>query len=393
VPRNVWILSGIALGVAVGYGVVNPVLPMFATSFGVNEFAAAAVISAFAAMRLLFAPAVSSLTSRLGHRAVLLSGILLVAASSVGVGFAASYPQLIALRAAGGVGSAMFSVSAMTVLLASVDAGRRGRASALFQGGFLVGAVTGPAIGGLFAQISLRAPFFFYAATLAVAAAVALGLQAAPGLVAGPGRRQASGADAPRPFGAVLRDRRYQAALLASLAQGWNTHGARSALIPLFVAAYLVSDAAQAAWWAGIAMSVAAAVQMAAIWPAGWVVDKHGRRLPMVAGAALAAAAMAAMPVSRSLAALTAILAAYALGAAVTGTAPSAAVGDAAGPGGTQAIAVFSRAGDAGAVVGPLVAGFLAARFSYTAAFASGAALWAVSAAVSARPWRQPRPN
>jgi MFS family permease len=385
-PRNVWILTGIALGVAVGYGVVNPVLPVFAASFGVDEFAAAAVISAFALMRLVFAPAVGALADRWGHRAVLVAGVLIVAASSVGVGFAASYAQLLALRGLGGIGSAMFSVAAMTVLLASVEAGRRGRASALFQGGFLVGAVSGPAIGGLLAGISLRAPFFFYAATLAGAAAVALGLQPIP--AAGPGAgggQTASGGVGAKPLRQVLRDRRYQAALLAHLAQGWNMNGARGALIPLFVAAYLVADPARAALGAGVALSVAAGVQMAVIWPAGWIVDRYGRRAPMVGGALLAGLALAALPASRSLAALSALLAVYALAAAVIGTAPTAAVGDAAGPGATRAIALYSMAGDAGAVVGPLAAGWLASQVSYPAAFAAGAGLWGVSALVSAR--------
>ncbi|MDR1799410.1 MAG: hypothetical protein LBR19_05960, partial [Bifidobacteriaceae bacterium] len=64
-PRNVWVLSGISLSVAIGFGVVAPVLPMFAASFGVNELAAGAVISAFALMRLVFAPAVGWLDDRL----------------------------------------------------------------------------------------------------------------------------------------------------------------------------------------------------------------------------------------------------------------------------------------------------------------------------------------
>jgi MFS family permease len=406
-PRNVWILAGIALGVAIGFGVVGPVLPLFAASFGVNEFAAAAVVSAFALMRLLFAPAVGFLTDRLGHRVVLLSGVLIVAASSVGAGFAATYAQLIWLRGLGGIGSAMFSVSAMTVLLASVGADRRGRASALYQGGFLVGAVAGPAVGGLFAGISLRAPFFFYAGTLAVAAAVALGLQPVPGLIGGrrvpksnegsplapPEGGALAGADrtasasgpvaGPRPLRDVLRDRRYRAALLAALAQGWNTAGARSTLIPLFVAASLTADPARAALWAGLALSVAAGVQMTAIWPAGWVVDTYGRRVPMVGGALLAGVAMVSLPHSPTLALLTVLLVVYALGAALIGTAPSAAVGDAAGPGGTRAIALFSMAGDTGAVLGPLAAGYLAAHVSYVAAFSVGAALWGASALVS----------
>jgi MFS family permease len=382
-PRNVWILSGIALAVAVGYGVVNPVLPVFASSFGVDEFAAAAVISAFAGMRLVFAPAVGALTDRLGHRTVLLAGVLIVAASSVGVGLSANYPQMIVFRGLGGVGSAMFSVSAMTVLLASVDAARRGRASALYQGGFLVGAVSGPALGGLFGAISLRAPFFFYAVTLAAAAVVALRLEPVPGVTAPtraprragggrfgrgglgglgrvgglgrPGRPERPGAaggtggaggagaaadaGSSRPLREVFGDRRYQAALLAHFAQGWNTNGARGALIPLFVAATLAADAAQATLWTGMAMSAAAAVQIMVIWPAGWVVDRFGRRLPMVAGAVVAGVAMVALPRSGSLAALTVALAVYAAGAALIGTAPAAAVGDAAGPGATRAIA------------------------------------------------------
>ena len=60
----------------------------------------------------------------------------------------------------------MFTVSAFTLLLTSVDSGLRGRAAGFFQGGFLIGGMTGPAVGGLLSAISLTAPFFFYAGTL-----------------------------------------------------------------------------------------------------------------------------------------------------------------------------------------------------------------------------------
>jgi fucose permease len=42
-------------------------------------------------------------------------------------------------------------------------------------------------------------------------------------------------------------------------------------------------------------------------------------------------------------------------------------------------------AGDVGAVLGPLAAGYLASHVSYAAAFTVGAAIWAASALVSAR--------
>jgi MFS family permease len=415
-PRNVWILSGISLAVAVGFGVVAPVMPVYAVAFGVNEFAAAAVIAAFALARLVSAPLAAPLADRLGLRFVLILGVLVVAGSSLAVGLADSYWQMLLWRGLGGLGSAMFTVTAMTVLLASVDAAHRGRASALYQGAFLVGVVAGPAMGALLARISLRAPFFFYAGTLGVAAVVAVALRPTPGVGAASSRskrprppqisartpsgcsagdgRQAADSEAtasddveeqgrPLPLRRVIRDRRYQAALLAHLAQGWNTNGARSTLVPLFVAAFLAATPTDATAITGVAMSVAAAVQIAVIGPAGWAVDRFGRRQPMVIGAVVAALALVVVPYAGSAALLTVLLALYAVGSALLGTAPAAAVGDAAGPGGTRAIALYSMIGDFGAVSGPLIAGFLAAKLSYSWAFTVGAGIWLASAALS----------
>ena len=62
---------------------------------------------------------------------------------------------------------------ATALLLASVGPELRGRASGLYQGGFLLGGMTGPAIGGLLAGVSLTAPFYFYAGTLVIAGTIA----------------------------------------------------------------------------------------------------------------------------------------------------------------------------------------------------------------------------
>src|SRR5260370_30890952 len=67
----------------------------------------------------------------------------------------------------------MFSVSAQTLLLRSVPGDLRGRASGLYTGGFLLGGISGPAVGGLVAAWSLRAPFFIYGCLLVVPAILA----------------------------------------------------------------------------------------------------------------------------------------------------------------------------------------------------------------------------
>jgi MFS family permease len=124
-------------------------------------------------------------------------------------------------------------------------------------------------------------------------------------------------------------------------------------------------------------------VQIALLMPAGWLVDRFGRRVPLVAGALVLGAALAAIPWAPDIFILTAVLCVYAAGSALLGTAPAAAVGDT--EGGDRAIAAYSMSGDLGSIVGPLVAGGLAVTLGYPAAFGIGALLWLASAAVSAR--------
>ncbi|MGO1975143.1 MAG: MFS transporter [Propionibacteriaceae bacterium] len=382
-PRDVLVLGMISFCVAVGFGVVVPVLPVFARSFGVNNFAVGAVISSFALLRLATSPFVGRLINRFSERTILAIGIFIVAVSSGLVGFAESYPQLLALRAAGGIGSAMFSVSALTLLLNSVPFNLRGRASGVFQGGFLLGGMAGPAIGGLLAAISLTAPFFFYALTLSAAGTVGLMLLHRP---------DRSGATAkpepPVPFSVVARDPRFQAACLTNFAQGWSSMGVRSALVPVLVVEVLHRTAS----WTGIAFAVAAVAQTIALAPAGRFVDTIGRRPAMIAGGALAAVAIAIVPFAPNIWLLMVVLCLYGVAAAMLGTAPAAAVGDAAGGRSGTPVAVFSMFSDVGAILGPLAAGFLADQVSYPVAFGVGAAILVLGSVVSIRMPRSTNP-
>jgi MFS family permease len=260
----------------------------------------------------------------------------------------------------------MFSVSAMTLLLSSVPADVRGRAVGFYQGGFLLGSMTGPAVGGVLAAISLTAPFFFYAGTLAVAGAVGLALLRSA-RSAGP-----DGSQAPAiPFRVVLRDPRFQAACATNLAQGWTSSGVRSALVPVLVVEVLHRSPT----WTGIAFACAAVTQTLAIGPAGKFVDTVGRRPAMVGGGVLAAISISVVPFAPNVGVLVVALCVYGVSAAFLGTAPAAAVGDAAGGRGGTAVAVFSMCADIGSILGPLVAGLLADSVSYPVAFGVGALL------------------
>src|SRR5687768_8488789 len=101
-PRDVVVLGLIAFCVAVGFGVLVPVLPVFARSFGVGNLEVGAVISVFALMRLLSSSFCGRLITAAGERLVLASGIFIVALSSGLAGIAGSYSQLLLLRGLGG---------------------------------------------------------------------------------------------------------------------------------------------------------------------------------------------------------------------------------------------------------------------------------------------------
>lgn len=374
-PRDVLVLGLIAFFVMVGFGVVIPVLPVYVRSFDVGYLEVGAVVSAFAVMRLLVTPFVGRLTDRGGERTILAIGIGIVAISSGLVGLAQSYEQVLLLRGAGGIGSAMFSVSAMTLLLGSASASQRGRSLGFYQGGFLIGGMAGPAVGGLLATISLRAPFFFYAATLLIAGLIGL-------LLLQPARSKVAARVQERvPLAVVLRDTRFRAACVANFAQGWGSMGVRSALIPVLVVELLHGTAA----WTGIAFAIAAVAQALALGPAGRFVDTVGRRPAIIGAFTLAAAILLAIPFVGNIAVLIVLLSLYGVAAAFMGTAPAASVGDAAGARNGRPVAIFSAFSDAGSIVGPLAAGALLDAFSYPAAFASAAVLMLLAAAYGLR--------
>ncbi|WP_104130062.1 MFS transporter [Cryobacterium sp. N21] len=377
--RDVIVLGVIAFFVMVGFGVVVPVLPVYVQSFGVGNLEVGAVVSAFALMRFVFSPACGRLIDWAGERSVLAIGIGIVALSSGLVGAADSYVQLLLLRGAGGIGSAMFSVSAMTLLLRTAEPGRRARAIGFYQGGFLIGGMAGPAIGSLLATISLTAPFFFYAGTLTVAGLVGLFLLRSGGR--GSALAAADASAVRTPFRTVLRDERFRAACIANFAQGWTSLGVRTTLIPLFVVVVLGGTSS----WTGIALAAAAVAQALALAPAARFVDTVGRKPAIIGAFTVAGLAIVAISFAPNIWVLGVLLCVYGVAAAFMGTAPAAAVGDAAGARGGRPVSVFSMCADAGAIVGPLVAGLLVDTLSFSAGFAVGGVFLVIAAAYALR--------
>jgi DHA1 family multidrug resistance protein-like MFS transporter len=369
-PPEVAVLTTVAFTVALGFGIVAPVIPAFARQFGVSVAAAASVISVFALMRVFGALPAGRLVDRYGEPGVMAAGIAVVAVSSVLAGFSQSFLELMVLRGSGGVGSAMFSISAQALLLGSVPGSQRGRASGLFSGGFLLGGISGPALGGLVAAWSLRAPFFIYGFLLVVPAVLAaVVLRRAPSQ-----RRAVASQPSARllaALGDAVRSRTWRAAAAANLADGFAALGVRGALVPLFVREVLHRSAV----WTGIGFLLFAALNGAALVPGGRVADSIGRRPVVIAGCAISAVGMIMLAVLHGPWAFLAALAVAGFGSGLLDVAPAAMIGDIIDRGGGTLVASYQMAGDVGSVTGPVAGGMLVDSASYGAAFGLAAAV------------------
>ncbi len=383
-PREVAVLASVAFAVALGFGILIPVLPVFARTFGVSALEASAVISVFALVRFVTSPLAGGLVDRFGERLVMTSGLLIVAISSLAAGFSQTYAQLLVLRGAGGLGSSMFTVSAMALLLRVVATEQRGRASGAFQGGFILGGVAGPAVGGLVVAWSIRAPFFVYAAFLFMAAGIAMVFLTRSRLREREETVSHGEANRLQQLRTALRDRAYQAAITVNLITGFVVFGLRSSAVPLFV----VEGLGETATIAGIGFLVTAGIQALLLLPAGRMADTDGRRKALLWGTIGTAIGMVALTLADvaangwgtpAVAATIMFLVAMAIqgaAGAFLGSAPSAVVGDImGGRRGGIVVATFQMMSDLGAILGPLLAGLIIDAADFDWAFGLGAAL------------------
>ncbi|WP_231559478.1 MFS transporter [Kocuria sp. ZOR0020] len=351
IPQEVKVLIAAAFAIAIGFGIVVPVLPQYASSFNVGVAAASAVISAFAFCRLIFAPAGGRILDKIGERRTYLTGLVIVALSSFATAFAANYWQLLLFRGLGGVGSTMFTVSAMGLIVRLSPVSERGRISGLYGSTFLIGGILGPVIGGLLAGIGLRAPFIIYGVAILIAAAVVFRRIAPEAL----GDRASRAAQPRMEFREAWQFGPYRAALVSGFANGWTSYGIRVALVPLLVAAAFGAGPVLS----GIALTIYAAGSAVALTFTGRLADQLGRKPLVITGLVVAGAMTIVVGVTENvyLFAVASFLAG--VGSGTLNPGQQAAVADVVGPhrSGGQVLARFQMSMDAGQIVGPVAAG------------------------------------
>jgi MFS family permease len=367
-PREVGVLVFASFFVAVGFGIIAPTIPLFAKSFGVNNAQVGSIISAFALARFASGLVAGKLVDKFGEHLVYTVGIAFVAISSFAAALAQTYEQLLIFRSAGGLGSSMFSVAAGSIILRAVRDDQRARAQSLYNGSFLVGMMAGPVIGGFLTAISLRAPLLVYAFLLVVASVAGGFLLRNSVLAARPTEKSTAVKTSMRD---ALAMKPYVIALIISFTTAWVLFGMSRSVLPLF----MVEDMKSSASFIGVGFTISAVVQGLFLLRAGRLSDQRGRKFSAISGLIFLGAYVVLLIFTFQPWVFLLSMFIGAFGSAFLSTTPSAIVGDVLKGKGGQVIALYQMSGDAGAMVAPVVLGFIADHYGFRATFAISALL------------------
>lgn len=156
----------------VGFGIIIPLLPFYAETFGASPLTIGLLFAVFSACQLLAAPALGDLSDRYGRRPVLIFSLLGTVVSFVMMAMAHSIAMLFAARIVDGLSGG--NISTARAYVADVTEPKdRARAYGLIGAAFGLGFIMGPALSGVLAAYSYTAPIWAAAAITMVATLMA----------------------------------------------------------------------------------------------------------------------------------------------------------------------------------------------------------------------------
>jgi DHA1 family tetracycline resistance protein-like MFS transporter len=154
----------------IGFGIIIPLLPYYAESYGASGLTVGLLTTSFSMMQFLFAPIWGRLSDRIGRRPVLIGSLLLTSVSYIVFAVAGSLPVLFASRMLAGIAGATIS-TAQAYIADTTTAAERTKGMGLVGAAFGMGFIFGPAMGGILSRWGFAVPAYA-AAGLALGAAI-----------------------------------------------------------------------------------------------------------------------------------------------------------------------------------------------------------------------------
>lgn len=358
-------LALVTFAIYLGWGIVNPVLPLYAAGFGVGSLAVGVLVASFSVTSFGFDLYGGRLSDRYGARRMACGGALLVAASSVAAGAAPNFGLLLLSRALTGAGSALYVTAAMNILARTAAPGQMARAMSAYQAALMAGVGFGPLLGGVLGSaFNYRVPLFAYAGLAALCAAFSA--RTLPGRL--PTAAALAGNGAGQREAPLLRDGAFLTAVALAAAVFVVRAGVLSTLVPLFAKERLHFSGGLI----GLALTIAALVNVVVLPHVGRFADRRHRRVAVLVGLGAGLVGLLLLTAPANAAALFASMVALGVCTGYAGVAPAAIIADVAPPGRSgTAMGLYRMGVDFGSVAGPLCAGQLIAVSSYPVAFAA----------------------
>lgn len=371
----------------IGFGIVLPLLPYYAESFGASPFEVTVLIASFSAMQFVAVPIWGKLSDRLGRRPFIVAGLFASAVSYLIFGLAGSLAMLFASRIAAGAAGGTISVAQAYV---ADTTGARDRAHGMGMLGAAagLGVLIGPAIGGYFSAWGYGVPGY-----------IAAGLCGANGIAALfllPESLRGRGAD---DVETTQGARSAQAATLRGWVRTLTTFPFALLLIVYFLsimsftamtavlALYVERAHAMDAMDVGIIFATAGGTTVVVRGMiVGWLARRFGERRIVVAGTIVLSAVLLLMPLIEEAALIFAIVPFWALATGLTFPSLASLVSQetdtrsqGAMLGGQQVV------GGIGRVIGPLAAGALFETVGIRSPFFVGGIVVAVAVVLATR--------
>lgn len=342
-----------------GFGIVLPLLPTYAATFGVTPAAIGFLVTSFSLLQLAAVPLWGGLSDRIGRRPVLIVGLVGSTASYVLFAFARSYAALLASRIVAGAMGATVGV-AQAYIADTTPPERRAHALGMLGAAFAMGFIIGPALGGALSTHS-------YASAGVVAAILcAANALAAVAWLPETSRHEPSRRAGRVPLGPLAAPLAASFLLTAAFAVIHVT-------LPLFGRDALGDSTAQMGLLFAYMGVVSAVVQG---WLVGRLAPRMGEKALAWVGGMMLAAGLALVPIVATHLALYASLGALSAGSALATPSVYAVVSRRASASQQgAALGLTQTAATLGRIVGPSTAGALIGARGVRAPFWAGALL------------------
>ncbi len=343
-------------------GMMRPILPLYVSDFDVSYVLIGLVVGGEALGAMLADVPAGILLRRFTEKQVMLAGQLLILLGMLLLFLAPTVWMAFLSLFMFGTGRALFNVSRHMFLSEQFSREKRGRAISVFGGMVRMGNAIGPVIGGFIAaRMGLRAPF------LAVCVFALFGIVLVVLLLKESRRREAGRS---REEGlAVVETLRENRPMLAraggGVLLGQAIRAGRRVIVPLY-AADVLGLGPEAI---GLIISVSWLLDMLMFLPAGWVMDKRGRKHAIVPSFMIMATGVALIPLTQNFEGLLLATALIGLGNGFS-SGSMMTLGSDLAPARTRGefLGVWRLIGDSGATAAPFVIGFVAQQLALQSA-------------------------